>query len=225
MKRKSIILFAGVVIFGFGLFNQITDAKSTTKVVNQYEYYNHGEDRDFVSTGKTPLYSKPGKSKVVISTKSMKKLSNSKSTGNVFRAYRTVTLSNGQTFTKVVSMNGKYRGFVKSNGVKQIKTLTNVDLSNKVQGQLVTLSNVKAHPIFESPSYTQYQINRLKYDHVHDKDLFVIDGAVKKTVGGQLYYHVTSTKDKMINGYVYAGKGYLDNQINSSFGGLSLVAR
>lgn len=126
-------------------------------IVSQTNYYQHGEDRNFVATDKTALYKTVGKSK------------------------------------QVVSMNEKYHGFVKSNGFKQIKTLTNVELSDQVQGKLVTLSNVNTHPIFESPSYTQYPINRLKYYHAHDKDLFMIDGAVKKTVGGQLYYHVTST--------------------------------
>lgn len=134
-------------------------------------------------------------------------------------------MKNGATYYKVVSMDGKYRGFVKSNGIKQINTLTQVKFSKDLKNQPVTLNDTSKNQLWEAPKYTQYQIGVKKYSDDQLKGFFKVDGAVRTTVGNKLYYHVTSVNNKSVHGYVDAGKGYLDNRINSSFGGLSLVAR
>lgn len=200
-----------------------TSAKS--KVSFQYDSVSLAKDRNFVATGNAAIKKEVNAGNTVVSKTTMKKIANSKNPSNIFRAYYRVNMKNGATYYKVVSMNGKYRGFVKSNGIKQINTLTQVEFSKDLKNQPVILNNTSKNRLWESPKDTQYQIGVKKYSDDQLKGFFKVDRAVRTTVGNKLYYHVTLFNNKSVHGYVYAGKGYLDNRINSSFGGLSLVAR
>src|SRR5699024_10601579 len=71
--------------------------------------------RNVESTGTNALYTKPGTvkgAKVVASKATMKKLADSTKSASYFRAYGQKTTNRGSVYYRVVSMDGKYRGYI-----------------------------------------------------------------------------------------------------------------
>jgi len=111
-------LYVGLAALSFGAVATVSttaNAATKAKVTSTKSLTTDGTKRNVQSNGKNALYSKPGTvkgAKVVASKTTMKKLGTSKKSANYFRAYSMSVTNKGTVYYKVVSMDGKYRGYV-----------------------------------------------------------------------------------------------------------------
>jgi len=113
--KKS--LYLGLAALSFGAVATVSttaNAASKAKVTSSKTLKTAADTRNVQATGKNALYTKPGTvkgAKKVASTATMKKLATSKKSANYFRAYYQQVTNKGTVYYKVVSMDGKYRGY------------------------------------------------------------------------------------------------------------------
>ncbi|MFC6290163.1 S-layer protein [Levilactobacillus angrenensis] len=191
-------------------------------------------DRNVEATGTNALYTKPGTvkgAKIVASKKVMGELATSKKSANYFRAYGQKVTNRGSVYYRVVTMDGKYRGYVYGGktegtfaaGVKSAKTTT--DQTKPTQTTGYYLKNTAKNTLWTAPKYTQYKAKKVSLYNASASDTFTVDQAATKTREGSLYYHVTDDNDNSISGWIYAGKGYdatITDNSKQDLGGLSL---
>jgi hypothetical protein len=159
----------------------------------------------------------------------MKTLATSKKSANYFRAYGQKVTNRGSVYYRVVTMDGKYRGYVYggktegtfAGGVKAAETTTKA--TNPIKLQNYYLKDVSKNTLWTAPKYTQYKASKVDLYGAQKTDAFKVDQAQTKTREGSLYYHVTDVNDSSISGWIYAGKGYDANATTQDLGGLSLT--
>jgi len=147
----------------------------------------------------------------VASKAQVKKLANSKRSADTFHAYHMAVTNRGTVYYKIVSMNGKYRGYIyggKSDtafagGIKAASTTT---VATTPTTKTYYLANPgTTNTIWTAPKYTQYKASKvINSTKAFANDQFTVDSAATKTREGSLYYHVTSTTNKDITGWIYA---------------------
>lgn len=227
---KSLCL--GAVALGFGAVatttgsTQPAEASSSAKIVSKSAL---GKSAYNVAvTGSNAIYSKPGTvrgAKLVASTKQVKKLAKSGYSKDYFRAYYMAVTNRGSVYYKIVSMNGKYRGYIYGGstkgvlaaGIETVETTEPATMPTRTTG--FHLKNVKKNTLWTAPKNTQYKAHKVSLYGSNKHDTFTVSKAEVKTRERTLYYYVTSTTDASIAGWIYAGKGY-QNAANTSFGGL-----
>lgn len=179
-------------------------------------------------TGRNAIYTKPGTvkgAKQVASRSQVQKMAKSDHSSDYFRAYHMAVTSRGSVYYKVVSMNGKYRGYIyggsekgiMSGGVQEATTVKAATLPTRVKG--FHLKNVKKNTLWTAPKNTTYKAHKVSLYGLTKKDTFTVSKAETKTREGSLYYYVTADKNADISGWIYAGKGYKD-ATTKDFGGL-----
>jgi hypothetical protein len=157
----------------------------------------------------------------------MKKLANSKKSANYFRAYRVAKTNKGLVYYKVVTMDGKYRGYIYggkdtsvfAGGIKSAETTTKATMPTRTTG--FHLTNAKKNGLWTAPKNTQYKAKSVSLYGANSTDTFTVSNAETKTREGSLYYYVTDDQNKDISGWIYVGKGYQDAS-STTFGGLTL---
>lgn len=170
--------------------------------------------RNVAATGTNALYNQPGTLKgarVVASKATMAKLASSKSSADYFRAYGVKTTNRGSVYFRVVTMNGKYRGYVYggksvsefAGGIKSANTTTPANLPAQVNNYY--LKNVSQNTLWTAPKYTQYGASKVSLYGASKTDKFTVDQAATKTREGSLYYHVVDASNNSVNGWIYAG--------------------
>ncbi|WP_203639377.1 S-layer protein [Levilactobacillus wangkuiensis] len=171
--------------------------------------------RNVASTGTNALYTKPGTvkgAKVVASKATMKKLANSNKSASYFRAYGQKTTNRGSVYYRVVSMDGKYRGYIYggttagtfAGGIKTASTTTAATTPTTKTYYLKSPGT--ANTLWSAPKYTQYKATKvINSTSALATDAFTVDSAATKTKEGSLYYHVTDNNNAKISGWIYAG--------------------
>lgn len=236
--RKSLknSLYLGLAALSLGavtVVNTTANAASKAKVTSDVTLKTAAESRNVEATGTNALYSKPGTvkgAKRVASKTTMKKMANSKKSADYFRAYRVAKTNRGTVYYKVVSMDGKYRGYIYggkdikafAGGIKSADTTTTASMPAKTTGY--HLANANKNGLWTAPKNTQYKAKSISLYSANKTDTFTVSKAETKTREGSLYYYVTDDNDNSIAGWIYAGKGYNASATTQSLGGLSLTA-
>ena len=170
--------------------------------------------RNVIATGTNALYDKPGTlrgAKVVASKATVAKLAATKSSADLFRAYGVKTTNRGSVYYRVVTMNGKYRGYIYggkstsefAGGVKSFDTTKSASLPTQVNNYY--LVNPSKNTLWTAPKYTQYKASKVSLYGASKTDKFTIDKAATKSLEGSLYYHVVDASNSAVSGWVYAG--------------------
>ncbi|MFC6260604.1 S-layer protein [Levilactobacillus fujinensis] len=227
---KSLYLGAAVLSFG-AVANMSTtaDAASKATIVSSTAIPNGSKNVEV--TGTNAIYSKPGTvkgAKVVASKTMVKKLAESKNSTDYFRAYHMNVTNRGTVYYKIVSMNGKYRGYIYggkvqgtiADGIKVAETTKTATVPTRTTG--FHLKDVKKNTLWSAPKYTTYKAHKVSLYGSSKKDTFKVTKAETKTKEGSLYYYVTSTSNPSISGWVFAGEGYKDAS-SKDLGGLTLT--
>ncbi|WP_143463041.1 S-layer protein [Levilactobacillus enshiensis] len=224
-------LYLGLAVLSLGAVTAVStsaNAASKASIKSDVTMKTAAETRNVESTGTNALYSKPGTvkgAKVVASKTTMKKLADSKKSADYFRAYRVAVTSKGSVYYKVVTMNGKYRGYIYggkstdtfAGGIKTAATTTKATLPTRTTG--FHLVNAKKNTLWTAPQNTQYKAKKVSMYGVKDTDTFKVSDAATKTREGSLYYYVTDEQNSAISGWIFAGTGY--SATATTFGGLS----
>lgn len=234
LKKSLYLGLAALSFASVAAVSTTASAKSYAKVGAYTTLTADATKRNVEATGSNALYTKPGTvkgAKVVASKATMAKLATSKKSADYFRAYGQKVTNRGSVYYRVVTMNGKYRGYIYggktegtfAGGIKAAETTTKAATPARTTGYY--LKDVSKNTIWTAPKYTQYKASKVNLYGAAKNDPFTVDQAATKTREGSLYYHVTDTKDSSISGWIYAGKGY-DTTINDNtkqdLGGLSL---
>ncbi|MFT8391871.1 MAG: hypothetical protein ABF683_11380 [Sporolactobacillus sp.] len=183
-----------------------------------------GSTRNVVATGKYALYTQPGTvkgAKLVASKSKMAKFSSDDPTGSIyyfstylFRAYGYKVTHTGSVYYRVVTMNGKYRGYVYggkkvgsfAGGVKKAKTTQPTTIPAIYKDHVVGIA-IPGN-IWNYPPYTQYKTKSLaqKSDFINStipsKAEFKVTKAVKRTREQDIYYYLKSQKSSVPSGWV-----------------------
>ncbi|WP_258115699.1 hypothetical protein [Levilactobacillus yiduensis] len=210
-------LYVGLAVLSLGAVASVSttaNAASKAKVTSSTTLKTAGETRNVEVTGKNALYSKPGTvkgAKVVASKKTMKKLASSKKSADYFRAYYQKVTNKGSVYYKIVSMNGKYRGYIYggkkagtfAGGVASANTTktANLPADTTVYFTKPGTSNVT----WTAPKNTQYKASKqVKNTTPFANDTLKVTKAATKTREGSLYYYVEDAQNPTINGWIYA---------------------
>lgn len=226
-------LYLGLAVLSLGAATVVSttaDAASKTKVSSDVTMKTDATTRNVEATGKNALYSKPGTvkgAKRVVSKSTMKKLANSSKSGDYFRAYRVAKTNKGLVYYKVVTMDGKYRGYIYggkdtsvfAGGITSASTTTKATMPTRTTG--FHLTNAKKNGLWTAPKNTQYKAKSVSLYGANSSDTFTVSDAQTKTREGSLYYYVTDNQHKDIAGWIYVGKGYQDAS-TKTLGGLSV---
>lgn len=229
-------LYLGLAVLSLGAATVVStsaDAASKAKVSSDVTMKTDATTRNVEATGKNALYSKPGTvkgAKRVASKSTMKKLAKSDKSRDYFRAYRVAKTNKGLVYYKVVTMDGKYRGYIYggrsttkfAGGITSADTTTTATMPTKTTGYHI--ANAKKNGLWTAPKNTQYKAKSVSLYGAGSKDTFTVSKAATKTREGSLYYYVTDDQDNSIAGWIYAGKGYNASATTQSLGGLALKA-
>ncbi|WP_125547781.1 S-layer protein [Levilactobacillus lindianensis] len=204
------------------------NAASKAKIVSKVSLGKDGQNVQL--TGKNAIYTKPGTvngAKRVVSKAKAKNLAASKHSADYFRAYHMALTNRGTVYYKVVSMNGKYRGYIYggrvqkafTGGVQEATTTHKATMPTRTTG--FHLRNVNKNTLWTAPKNTEYKAHRVSLYGLNKNDTFKVSKAVTKSKEGTLYYYVTAESDSSISGWIYAGEGYKD-ATTTEFGGLTV---
>ncbi|WP_369956040.1 S-layer protein [Levilactobacillus brevis] len=233
LKKSLYLGLAALSFAGVAAVSTTASAKSYATAGAYKTLTTDATKRNVEATGSNALYSKPGTvkgAKRVASKTTMKKLANSKKSADYFRAYRVAKTNRGTVYYKVVSMDGKYRGYIYggkdikafAGGIKFADTTTTASMPAKTTGY--HLANANKNGLWTAPKNTQYKAKSISLYSANKTDTFTVSKAETKTREGSLYYYVTDDQNSSIAGWIYAGKGYDANATTQSLGGLSLTA-
>ncbi len=141
----------------------------------------------------------------------MTTLATSKKSANYFRAYGQKVTNRGSVYYRVVTMDGKYRGYVYggktegtfAGGVKSAETTTKAALpTNKT----VYFANPGTTNVtWTAPKYTQYKASKNVLNTTpFAGDTLTITDAATKTREGSLYYYVKDAQHPSVSGWIYS---------------------
>ncbi|WP_225428417.1 hypothetical protein [Levilactobacillus yonginensis] len=173
--------------------------------------------RNVESTGTNALYTKPGTvkgAKVVASKATMAKLASSKKSADYFRVYGQKTTNRGSVYYRVVTMNGKYRGYIYggktagtfAGGIKSAETTTDKTATDPTVGKTVTFTTPgKTNVTWTAPKYTQYKASKnVVSTEPFAGDTLKVTKAATKTREGSLYYYVEDAQHPSVSGWIYS---------------------
>ncbi|KRN02944.1 hypothetical protein FD13_GL001260 [Levilactobacillus senmaizukei DSM 21775 = NBRC 103853] len=227
-SRLSKSLYLGLAALSLGAVATVStaNAASKAKVVSSKTLNTDPTTRNVQPNGKNALFTKPGTvkgAKTVASKKTMKKLAGSAKSSDYFRAYYQKVTNKGAVYYKVVSMNGKYRGYIYggkkagtfAGGIKKSSTTRdrNLPTNTTVYFTKPGTSNVT----WSAPKYTQYKATKsVKDTKPYANDTLKITAAATKTREGSMYYYVTDAAHPSVKGWIYY-KAVTDKLPASSF--------
>jgi len=210
-------LYIGLAALSFGAVASVSttaNAASKAKVTSSQTLKTAADTRNVEVTGTNALYSKPGTvkgAKVVASKNTMKKLASSKKSADYFRAYYQKTTNKGSVYYKIVSMNGKYRGYIYggktagtfAGGIASANTTTKANMPANTTVYFTKPG--KSNVTWDAPKYTQYKASKqIKDTTAYASDPLTVTDAVTKTREGSTYYYVQDAKNPAINGWIDA---------------------
>ncbi|GAX06142.1 surface layer protein [Secundilactobacillus pentosiphilus] len=211
LKKTLYVGLAAASVFGAaGLASTTASAKSYAYVTKPAYFQTAPETRNVVPNGTHALYSKIGTAKgakVVASKSTMANLAQSKKSNDYFRAYSIVLSNRKSVYYKVVSFDGKYRGWVYggkddtkfAGGIAPAQTTKSASMPSTTTGY--TLTKPSKWTLWNNPQYTQYKAK--KVTGFSNTDTFTITGAETKSREGWVYYQVKDDQNPSITGWVY----------------------
>lgn len=229
MKLKFAIagmLLTTTALGGTALNNQHAQAKSYATVKTNDYMTTAGTKRNVAPTGTNALYTKAGTlkgAKVILTKTQMAKLGSSKYSKDYFRVYKQATTSRNSVYYKVVSFDGKYRGWVYGGktvnnfnaGIQSVNTTSPLSLDNTVKNTKYYLLNTTAAVTRNYPTMTQYKVSKIMTNPKNYQNVpLTVTDAVTRTREGSTYYYVTSAEHPEINGWIW--EGYLYTKDNSN---------
>ncbi|CAI2564537.1 hypothetical protein AKUA2003_02370 [Apilactobacillus kunkeei] len=191
--------------------------KKHIKVTATYYKVHFAENAAYAkSNGVVSIMNKPGKlgnAKVVANKATMRRLAKSKLPENIFHVYGMAKTNTGLYYAHVVTLGGKYRGWIyvgKNDfqyNLENITKKTGISATRTLRyGAKPSNVNVKIlDKLWTYPKFSRYNarvISHKKASYINDD--FVVESAVYNT-RGWLYYYVQDTKKKSVNGWIYGG--------------------
>lgn len=218
LKKSLYLGLAALSFVSVAAVSTTASAKSYAKAGAYTVLKADATKRNVEATGTNALYTKPGTvkgAKVVASKATMAKLAASKKSADYFRAYGQKTTNRGSVYYRVVTMDGKYRGYVYggktadtfAGGVKSAETTVDKTATDTTVGKTVYFANPgKTNVTWTAPKYTQYKASKnVTNTQPFAADALKVTKAATKTREGSLYYYVKDAKNPAISGWIYAG--------------------
>ncbi|MFC6254722.1 hypothetical protein ACFP1H_09025 [Secundilactobacillus hailunensis] len=211
LKKTLYAGLAVVSVLAASGFAATTASAKSYAYISKADYFTTApESRNVQPTGTHALYSKVGTSKgahVVASTATMAKLRRSSVSTDYFRAYSIVTTNRGSVYYKVVSFNGRYRGWIYGGkdatkfggGIEPAQTTETRRLPGQKTG--FTIADPSKATLWTAPKNTQYRA--AKVTGFKPSDTFTIIGAATKYREGSLYYQVKDDQNPSVTGWIY----------------------
>ncbi|WP_309296934.1 S-layer protein [Levilactobacillus humaensis] len=230
LKKSLYLGLAALSFVSVAAVSTNASAKSYAKAGAETDLTVNNKAFNVESTGTNALFTKPGTTKgakVVASKATMKKLANSGKSADYFWAYRTTTTNKGAVYYKVVSMNGKYRGYVYagktegavSRGLKKADTTTKAAMPTITN---VYLKDSNKNTLWNAPKYTAHKAHKVSLQGVTKGGSFTVLNAATKTRENTLYYYVQSNDQKDVKGWVYAGGTSTDSNAAESYNSVNV---
>ncbi|MFD1550040.1 hypothetical protein [Levilactobacillus fuyuanensis] len=217
LKKSLYLGLAALSFAGVAAVSTTANAKSYAKAGAYTTLKADATTRNVEATGSNALYTKPGTvkgAKVVASKATMAKLAASKKSADYFRAYGVKTTNRGSVYYRVVTMNGKYRGYIyggKSDtafagGIKAANTTTDKTATDSMVGKTVYFAQPGTTNVtWTAPKYTQYKATKnVVNTKPFTKDTLKVTKAATKTREGSLYYYVQDTTHPSVSGWIYS---------------------
>ncbi|MFC6261258.1 hypothetical protein [Levilactobacillus fujinensis] len=231
------LIISGVSVIELFVLNGLPrmNASAATIKTSYTKLTTAGSKRNVSSIGKYALYTKPGMirgAKLVASRTQMKKFGTYSSSNRkyyasnnqnqsykgstyYFRAYGYEVTNTGSVYYKVVTMNGRYRGYVYggkkvgifAGGIKSVSTTTTSQTSIP-SNWTDTVGIYAGGSLWNYVPYTQYGTKKL--GHMTDLESttiphlaeFKIDKVAKRTREQDTYYHLVSVDSNNLSGWV-----------------------
>lgn len=215
LKKSLYLGLAALSFAGVAAVSTTASAKSYATAGAYTTLKSDATTRNVEATGTNALYTKPGTvkgAKVVASKATMAKLASSKKSADYFRAYGVKTTNRGSVYYRVVTMDGKYRGYVyggKSDtafagGIKSANTTTKATMPTNTTVYFKTPG--KTNVTWTAPKNTQYKASKMVTDTTpFAADKLTITDAATKTREGSLYYYVKDATNPSVSGWIYSG--------------------
>ncbi|MCH5461619.1 S-layer protein [Lactobacillus sp. LC28-10] len=211
LKKSLYVGLAAVSMLGAaGLATTTANAKSYAYITSSSYLTTAPETRNVVPNGTHALYTKAGTAagaRVVASTSTMGRLGNSSRSNDYFRAYSIATTNRGSVYYKVVSFDGRYRGWIYGGkdktqfggGVASTQTTSSATMPAVTTGY--TMTRPSYWTLWNNPKYAQYKAHKIT--GFNTTDTFTITGAETKTREGWVYYQVKDEQNPSITGWIY----------------------
>lgn len=207
-------MFGGLIAVGqtqtFAKSNKITSNVSMAKV--------NSDDRNVTLTGKHQIYTKAQSlkgAKPVTTKRQLQKLAKSVRSKDTFYAYRMATTNNQRVYYKIVSFEGKYRGWIYggkiknyfNGGIRHTDTTTDVSLSEEVRNTTYHLKSTGTSGdvnTWKAIPWTQYKAGlKTKDSTPYANDKLKVTAAKRMTRQYfQTYYYVEDTDHPEFNGWI-----------------------
>lgn len=211
LKKSLYVGLAAVsVLAASGFAAQNASAKSYAYVTKPEYFTTAPESRNVVPTGGNALYTKPGTTRgarVIASKTTMGNLAKSVKSTDFFRAYSIVKTNRGSVYYKVVSFDGRYRGWIYGGkddtkfggGITPATTTKSAAMPSVTTGY--TIADASKNTIWTAPKNTQYKAAKITgFDAT---DTFTVTGAETKAREGSLYYQVKDDQKPSVTGWIY----------------------
>ncbi|MGP3640918.1 hypothetical protein [Lentilactobacillus hilgardii] len=216
IKRGGLWIGACAVTFASMLLLVIQPVQgSKVKVTSNKVLTTKVSKRNVEPTGKAGLYTKPSAlkgDKLVLSRKTMKKMDHSENANHYLRAYRVAKTNQNQVYYKVVSFDGKHRGWVYggqktnrfSGGLHAVKTYRELALTAEEKTATYQFTNPGTrHVTWRAPYGTTYKPTKVvKSLAPYANDTLTVKSVVEREKGDEIYYYIASQEHPGINGWI-----------------------
>ncbi|WP_235803183.1 surface layer protein SlpB [Lentilactobacillus sunkii] len=208
-------LIASLAAFGLvaavGVTNaQNASAKSRVRVTSNVKLRTDATTRNVNFTGRAGLYTKASafkSAKKVATTITLKDLARTNKSAKNVRAYRVAKTNKGKVYYKVVTFDGRYRGWIYggrstanfAGGLKSYQTFQEGSLTNDMTTGTFQFANPgtandNQTVTYKQPAWTQYKVGRQVTDSTPYANVtYKIDKAGTRTREGDQWVHIYAT--------------------------------
>ena len=209
IKESAVISMAALGFFAAVGISQSTtvSAKSRVKVTSNVKLRTDASSRNVTFTGKAALFNKASSlksAKKKTTTVTLKDLARSNKSSQNVRAYRVARTNQGKVYYKVVTFDGKYRGWIYggksrskfAGGLKTYQTFKQGTLTNDMANGTFQFANLgtandNQTVTYKQPAWTQYKVGRQVTDSRSYANVnYKIDRAGTRTREGDQWVHI-----------------------------------
>lgn len=211
-KESLIVSLAAFgLVAAVGVTNaQNASAKSRVRVTSNVKLRTDATTRNVNFTGRAGLYTKASafkSAKKVATTITLKDLARTNKSAKNVRAYRVARTNKGKVYYKVVTFDGRYRGWIYggrstanfAGGLKSYQTFQEGSLTNDMTTGIFQFANPgtandNQTVTYKQPAWTQYKIGRQVTDSKPYANVtYKIDKAGTRTREGDQWVHIYAT--------------------------------